>query len=144
MICKCCGKKKTKKASAKRKEFVIPFSCKECGSIKIDYEPVRDVILLWAYPPPEKSAGGIVLVHDKYIGGSLAEELRPDKAVVMAFGPGFFDKKETRFIPMLEYEIGDIVRYNKDVPWKIDLEDSDGNKHNVTMCGMYDIWAIEN
>src|SRR5580692_5585804 len=101
MKCEKCNIEVSEKVSAKRDCFTIPFSCNKCGSIKIKYNPVRDIVYVYQYPAPEKSKGGIVLVDEKYVGyvgGNYKETLRPNKAVILAFGPGYYDSKECVFV----------------------------------------------
>jgi co-chaperonin GroES (HSP10) len=148
MTCKKCGREKSKKTLADRGKFVIPFSCKACGSIKISYRPVRDVVFLFQYPAPEKTKGGIILVDDgtKYVGygadNCYKDTMRPPLAVVLAYGPGYFDSKKHAFMETKGLSVGDDVHVSK-VPWKYDLINDQGEKHKVLACGIKDIYAFE-
>lgn len=126
-----------------RDGFKIPFYCGVCGALKFNYVAVRDVLFVWPYPKPTESKGGIVLVDDNYIGGSYVEEIRPNKAIVLAIGDGFFSKTKKKFIPCYGIEVGDVVRYNKKVPWVIELKNDNEEKHKVTLCGFQDCYAVE-
>ncbi len=131
------------KLNSRRDGFNIPFSCSLCHSLKFNYTPARDVLFVWPYPRPTQTQGGIHLVDEKFIGGSYVDELAPDRAIVLAIGPGYFDKKKHRFVPTHSIEIGDVVRYNKKVPWKIELRNDNGEKFPVTLCGFADCYAVE-
>lgn len=144
MDCKKCGQDKTsQKLKSDRGSFQVPFRCDLCGCIKLDYQPVRDVLIVWKYPAPEK-AGVIHLLEDEnFRGGSTKEYLRPSFAVVLAIGPGYFHPKWKTYVETHSIEVGDDVFFNKQVPWNIELESPNGKKYAVTFCGFSDVYGIK-
>lgn len=138
----CYYRPVNKKLSTHREGFHVPFSCDICGAIDFSYEPVRDVMFLWPYPRPTMSKGGLHLVDDNFRGGSYVDEIAPDKAVVLAIGKGYFNVKKGFFVPTHSINIGDVVHYNKRVPWKIELKNNKGEKYQITLCGFADCYAV--
>jgi co-chaperonin GroES (HSP10) len=144
MECSKCGNDVYDgRTNSNRGIFQIPFKCSECNSIKFDYSPVRDVLFIWPYPAPDK-VGSILLIEDtNFRGGSLKEELRPNLAVVLAIGDGYFDSKKKEFVPTKDLRVGDVVYYNKRIPWRVELKNDDGDKFEVRMCGFNDVYGVK-
>lgn len=121
-------------------EYRIPFVCNLCGSIRVPYKPLRGVVFLWKPAVPEK-VGSIIIPDYEGRRGNARDLMRQPTAVVMAFGPGAYTP-EGSFVPSEGIEVGDLVLYNKDVPWNQMMFDSVGVEHNVILCSYVDIIGV--
>lgn len=140
--CKSCNADMSnKKLRVDRKIFKIPFACKTCGSIMIKYEPTRDLVFLWRYPAPDRIGLIYLPIGEDYRGGGPIKRFSPALAIVLAMGSGYTDRKKG-FVPTHTIEVGDVVLYNKNVPWTLKLKNSDQDPYTVTICGFEDIHAV--
>lgn len=121
-------------------KYKIPFVCSLCGSINIPYRPLRAVVFLWIPPLPEKV--GLIHIPD-YEGrqGNARDLLREPTAVIMAFGPGAYTP-EGKFIPSSGIEVGDLILYNKSVPWSQFMTDPTGKEHKIVLCSYADLIGV--
>lgn len=129
-----------------RDGFIIPFCCSLCGTLRINYQPVRDVVYLWPYPAPEKTKSGILLPDDTdFVGGAYKDEIRPNLAVILGYGPGYFDIKKRKFVPSEGLEVGQVIHFNKKIikAWTVNLKNESGDRYPVTLCGFQDVYGSE-
>lgn len=130
----------------KKGDIVVPFYCKLCGAIKFPYRAIRDVVFIYPEPYPEK-VGSIYLPRDEnYIGGGPTFRLWKPRGVVLSVGPGYWDKKKRRFVPVTGLKVGDIVYFEKNLPkaWRsFEVEGTDGKMHKVVYCGYRDVYLKE-
>ena len=110
--------------------FKVPFCCVTCGNLFFPLQAVRDIVFL--YPKPKQEKIGSIIIPEAF----RTEE---EEAVVLSFGKGYYKKKT--FIP-IELELGDIVKYDKNIPWVHYVRASDGIKHRVKYCSYEDILSI--
>jgi len=120
------------------KEFNVPFVCHTCGNIKFSHRCIRDVVALWVMPKVEK-VGSIYIPDDHFVGGNPADRYKKAIGVVLSVGPGHTDKRRG-LIPNTEIAVGDVVQYEKSVPWIWEIADDKGLKHKVVFCGVQDIY----
>jgi co-chaperonin GroES (HSP10) len=116
----------------------IPFRCSICGAIELKFQghkmtPTRDVVFLWPDQVPDK-------IGSLYVPECYKESRRTSLGTIIAVGPGYYDKKKNRFIPM-ELEIGMYVAYNQEVPWAKLMLDPTGKEHEVKYMGQMDVVA---
>lgn len=101
----------------KTKEVVekhnVPFVCSECGALKFTYRGLRDVVFVFPFEPPKK-------IGSFYVPDIVRENMEVEYAVVLSAGKGYWTKKGN-FKPTKVFE-GDIVVYDKDVPWSCQVE----------------------
>jgi len=122
----------------------VPFYCTMCGAIDFPFQAVRDVVFLYPKPAPEK-VGEIIVPEGQFVGGSVGEKYREPIAVVLSIGLGSRDRKNISFIPTKGVvEVGDVVYYNKKVPWRMNMKGTDGKEHMIVYCGILDLRGIVN
>jgi len=107
-----------------------PFHCIVCGGIQFPIRPLRDLTYLWSDPVPEK-------VGSIYIPKMAQESLLNEFGLVLAVGPGYYDKKG-KYHPT-ELKPGQRVFYDNTVPWSVYVKTPDGVKHIVKFMGEQDI-----
>ncbi len=116
----------------------IPFRCSVCGAIELKFKgqkmvPTRDVIFLWPDQVPDK-------IGSLYVPDCYKESKRTSLGTILAVGPGYYDKKKGRFVPM-ELEVGMYVAYNQEVPWAKLMPDPSGKEQEVKYMGQLDVVA---
>ncbi len=127
-----------------RHRMRVPFYCALCGAIDFPFQAVRDVVFLYPMPAPRK-IGDLYIPEGEFIGGSVAEKFREPIAVVLSVGQGSRDRRNKEFISTKGVvEAGDVVYYNKKVPWRMNMRGSDGNEHVVVYCGILDLRGLVN
>ena len=128
------------KLNCDRGSFVIPFACPVCNAINIRYRAVRDVVFLFPTPKPLTVNGIYIPDFDFGAGGkrNTQEELRDPSAIVLSIGYGAYTPKG-KFLDTNELEVGDVVYYNKRVPWRMEHVGTDGKVYEFTICGYQDI-----
>ena len=117
----------------------IPFRCSLCGSIQLLFQgkkfvPTRDIVFLWPDQVPDK-------IGSLWVPDSFKESRRSSLGTVLAVGPGYYDKKKSRFIPM-DLEVGMYVVYNQEVPWAKLMNDPSGKEREVKYMGQQDVLAV--
>ena len=120
-----------------RKMTKTPFT-NEKGEIVINLKPLRDIVLLFVPPPPDKMGEAQVLVipeqfKDKYY--------RPE-AIVLAVGPGYYGKDGIWREVSNELKPGVKVTFDMNCPWRQRITGLDGKEYIVVMCTEQDIQCI--
>ena len=130
-----------KKMSAQRKELRIPFACGLCGAIDFKFQAVRDVVFL--YPTPKVERVGMIWLLDQDVrGGSAQEALTPPTGYILSAGNGDVNRKTNEFMDFGNQIVpGDMVYFNRNVPWELELPGPDGAMHKVVYCGFMDLFA---
>ena len=106
------------------------------GVIDIKYQPMRDMIFVLS-ERSEQKIGSIIIPED------ARENLGRETGVVLAAGKGHTSPQSGKFIP-ISLKVGDIIVYNKEVPWEVEIEDNFGKKHTVKMmCERDAIGVVE-
>lgn len=109
-ICSTCNREITNPLSRDiTGRYNMPFYCKECRQMNFNYIPLRNLVFIWPSVPPESIAGIIIPENVRYAW-------RDEYGIVLAIGKGYWTKKG-KFIQS-KLKVGDIVIYDKDVPWK--------------------------
>jgi len=129
------------KLNCDRDTFTIPYSCPVCNSINFKWKAIRDVVFLYPTPRPEKV--GSIYIPD-YDGRMVntQESFREGLGIVLSLGKGTYSEKLHRWVSTDDLHVGDLVHYNKQVPWKMNLPASDGKEHQVILCGYLDVWGV--
>ena len=133
MKCKECYQVVDDTLVAKLKEYKVPFVCKTCGMLKFPYQALKGIVFVWPKPIPEKQ-GSI------YIPDVVRSAFKMSAGMVMSTGKGCVDKKTDRFVPA-GVAPGDVISYDKAIPWQVEVPDSEENKHTVDMMSVLDILA---
>lgn len=137
MLCPICKGDQENKEQIKQiiKEQKIPFSCPECGMIKLPVKATLDRVLVWADPVEDK-IGKLGLIHLPEI---VKDNYKTVFGTVVSVGPGYYDaKRNNRFVDT-KVKVGDRIAYDKDVLYKLSLRDSVGKKYYVALMGHEDI-----
>jgi len=113
-------------------KFDVPFRCGTCGALKFPLRPLGDKVFLW--PDRPASHDGKIFIPEK-----MRDEFL-DSAVVLGVGPGYHDKAG-RFHPT-ELKPGQRVRWDTGVPWRHQLEGSDGKMYTIPYMGEKDVKAF--
>lgn len=111
-----------------------PFYNKETQSVVFPYRPIRDVIFVLQLDIPEKI--GSIFIPEQY-----REDYSNGYGLVLAVGPGYYDKGRHKFIPT-ELEVGQYVIFDKMIPWRMDAVGVDGKSHEVRYMGEQDVKVI--
>ena len=132
-MCKECGSEVVTKEIVEK--YQIPFKCNTCGSIKFPYKALHGVVFVWPKPVAEKTEGGIVIPE------FAQYNLKSSTGVVLTCGKGCKHKKTGEFIES-GMVVGDVILYDKNIPWKLDIEATDGAKYIVDLMNVLDVNAI--
>lgn len=116
-------------------EYNFPFYCDLCCAIKSPAKPLRDLVFVYQDEPEEKYGKGIIEIPKQY--QSFYEK---DTGIILAIGPGYY-KKSGQFVPTTA-KIGQKIRFNKQVPFNVELEDTRGIKRRIKVIGEKDILYI--
>ena len=107
------------------------------GELEFPWQPTLDRAFLYPFPLPKKYGNGLIEIpeaHQEFYKGS--------KAILLAVGPGFFDKKG-KWIPVTDQlKPGQIVCFDNTIPWEYKLKGNDGNMYTVFLCGVNDIYGV--
>jgi hypothetical protein len=126
----------------KVEKYNIPFKCKKCGGLDFPYIPINDKVFLFLINDIPEKVGSIYMVNDNYVGGSYVSKKWEPKAIVLAKGAGYYDKKGN-FYNCDNFEVGDIVSFYKGIPdsWRnFEIKNRDTEFNKVIKCGYNDIW----
>ena len=113
-------------------KFKIPFYCESCGSLKFPYKAARDVVFIWPEVTKEK-------IGSIYIPETV--NILTEYGVVLTAGPGHRDTKKGIFYPS-QLSVGDVIVYDKGVPWSMEVVGTDGKTYNVKYMGEQDVKGI--
>lgn len=115
-------------------EYGIPFVCPKCGGIKFPFKALNGIAFLWPKPIQEK-LGSI------FIPEASRDNFKTSLGVVLTVGKGCVEKRSGLFI---EAQIvpGDVVLYDKNVPWSMQIKAPDGKDYQVNLMNILDINAI--
>ena len=116
------------------KEYQVPFVCEVCGGLKFPYQALKGIVFVWPKPIPE-TQGAI------YIPDRVRAIFKTSYGMVMSTGPGCIEKRTGIFVPA-EVIPGDILSYNNNIPWQIEVPDANGKKHTIDMMNVLDVEAI--
>jgi len=117
--------------------MITPFHTSE-GEIQFPWKPTADRAFIFPSPPPETFIeGGVIRIPE-----TLQLDYRKGYGVLLAVGPGFYNKKG-RWCPTLpELSPGCHIYYDVTVPWREVVIGVDGKEHVVVFCGASDIMAV--
>lgn len=114
-----------------------PFHAAD-GSIVFPWKPTSDRAFIFPSPPPETFIeGGVIEIPEQF-----REEHRQGYGVLLAIGPGFFDRRGKWKSILPDLSPGMEVVYDVSVPWRAIAEGQDGQNHLVVMCGATDILGV--
>jgi co-chaperonin GroES (HSP10) len=131
MICEVCKREKPEKAVVVTHQ--TPFTCPECGVIDFPYQPLRDIVFLYADPLPER-------LGSFYLPAQYRENHGNEFGIVLAHGRGYYDKKGT-FHPT-SVRPGDRVMYDKNIPWWKMVFAPDGKEYKIKYMPECDIKGV--
>lgn len=133
MKCKECCLDIDVKMLEKLKTYDVPFRCKACGMLKFPYQAINGVVMVWPKPIPETQ--GLIHIPDR-IRAVFKETL----GMVMSTGAGCIEQMTRKFVKSSVVP-GDILSYDKNVPWQVEVPDPSGKKHTVDMMNVLDVLA---
>jgi len=116
-------------------KFKVPFRCSECSGIYYPYRALNGVVFIWGKPVETITAGGI------HIPEISKDQFKTSYGIVLTAGKGCENTK-TKEYTECELTPGDVVIYDKNVPWKMQVEASDGKFYEVALMNMFDVSAI--
>ena len=115
------------------KEYEIPFT-KDGETIEFKYSPLNGVVFVWPKPIQEK-------IGSIYLPEASRESFKSCKGIVLAASKGCIEKK-TGMYRECELKVGDEILYDKNVPWNLMVEATDGKEYKVDIIGMFDANAL--
>ncbi len=118
-------------------KFENPF-LDQNGKIQFLWNPVADKVFILPSPPPEKH-GSLIEIPQQF-----REEYRDNFGILLAVGPGYYDKKGIFHSTSSDLLPGIKVVYDITVPWKQKVKDNNGMEHELILCGTSDILGIVN
>jgi len=102
------------------------------------WKPTSDRAFIFPSPPPETFIkGGVIEIPEQF-----REDYRQGCGVLLAVGPGFYDRKGRWQSVLPELFPGVEVVFDVFVPWRAIAEGQDGQKYVVVMCGATDILGV--
>lgn len=108
-----------------------PFWSKEEQKLKCPVRMLRDLILIWTPPVPEKV--GMIYLPD-VVRENVKKKLYI--GVVLSVGPGYDNGK--RFYPSF-VKPGWVVYYDPNTPWQMKVRHTDGNDYELRYMGEQDV-----
>ena len=115
------------------KQYKVPFVCSTCGGIQFRMQALKGVVFLW--PEPVKEKQGRIVIPEM-----LKELFKTSIGVVLSSGPGCKEKRTGRYVAS-ELLPGDLVFYDKSIPWHMDIAASDGKMYDIPFMNILDIVA---
>ena len=134
MICNEC---KLEEGALKEvvEKYQVPFKCNTCGNIKFPYRALHGIVFIWPKIIKEKTTGGIVVPE------FAQYNLKSSTGIVLTCGKGCKHKKTGKFVEA-DIKIGDIVLYDKNIPWKMDIEATDNKEYPVDLMNILDVNCV--
>lgn len=133
MKCDTCGLELNEALVAKVKSYDVPFRCQTCGMLTFPYRAINGLVMVWPKPIPE-TQGSI------YIPERIRAVFKTTIGIVMSTGKGCVEKSTKKFVKSTVVP-GDILSYDKNVPWQVEVPDSTGKTHTVDMMNILDVLA---
>jgi hypothetical protein len=115
-------------------EYKIPFICSKCGGINFPYKALGGIVFVWPKPIPETE--GSIYIPDK-----IRQIFKKHTGVVLSSGKGCPDKKTKVFTPS-ELTTGDVITYDKNVPWHLDVLGTDDKLYTVDYMNIFDVLTL--
>jgi len=115
-----------------------PFINKN-GKIAFPYKPMRDMVYMWNYFHPIKFGKGLIKSPKGY-----EDRYEIGVGVVLATGPGYYDKEE-KWIPVNDNIIpGVVVEFDLSIPWTFPMKIADlyDKFHTLPMCPSVNIFGV--
>ena len=125
----------TKKLLVILDKFQVPFRCSECNGIYFPYRALNGIAFLWPKPIKETTLGGI------HIPETLRDTFKTCYGVVLSTGKGCANKKTKEYIESL-LTPGDVVIYDKNTPWVMEVQAQDGTIYKTALMNILDVNAI--
>lgn len=116
-------------------EFENPF-LDQNGKVQFPWNPVSDKVFILPSPPPEKH-GNLIEIPQQF-----REEYKDNTGILLAVGPGYYDKKGIFHFTNSELCPGVKVVYDVTVPWKHKVKDNNGVEHELVLCGAADVVCV--
>jgi len=119
---------------------LTPFYDKVAKALKFNFRPLHDFAFI--FPLVEKRfRKGAKTSSIIEIPAFALEEYVDDTGIVLAIGPGYYDKKN-KFHSTASIKAGMLVAYDKRVPTAMLTKGLDGRQHRIVICGYQDMGAI--
>ena len=133
--CEECGTPHENNNSKVVESFKIPFKCSTCGSVKFPYQALNGIVYVW--PKPIEESVGTIIIPER-----LRQNLKTNLGVVLSVGSGCLDVRRNVFVESSLKE-GDVLKYDKNVPWRDSIEDDTGSEHIVDILNVLDAHSVE-
>lgn len=117
-------------------EFKNPFLLDKSGKVQFPWNPISDKVFILPSPPPERH-GSLIEIPQQF-----REEYRDNFGVLLAIGPGYYDKKGIFHPTHSCLQPGIKVYFDVTVPWKYTVQGLDGQQYAVVLCGTADLFCI--
>ena len=108
------------------------YKCTKCGNIHFKYQALHGVVFVWPKPIKEMTDGGVLIPE------FAQYNLKSSYGVVLSSGKGCKNRKTGKFVDS-DLNIGDIILYDKSIPWKMNVEATDGKEYEVNLMNVLDI-----
>lgn len=116
---------------------ITPWHDKE-GNLKFPYHPLRDLIFIFPTPPPMRIGSENLF----FIPNEFKNRHQDKTGVILAVGPGYYDKKGKFHPTPSELKPGARVVFDNLTPWGQYLPGLDGRQHFVFLCGVCDVLGL--
>lgn len=133
MKCDICNSDINKVMVDKLKKYEVPFVCKKCGMLKFPYRAINGIVMVWPRPIPETQ--GLIHIPEK-----IRAVFKSTLGLVMSAGAGCIEQRTKKFVKTTVLP-GDILSYDRNVPWQVEVPDPSGKKHTVDMMNVLDVLA---
>jgi co-chaperonin GroES (HSP10) len=117
-------------------DYKIPFYCTMCNALKFPMKAHNNYVVVWE-PLPDV-INGIIIPDDAKKG------FRKGLGVILSSGSGVYNKELKRYVPNVT-KPGDVVYYDRSVPWVVEAYGVDGKLYEVPIMPEQDIkaWVSE-
>jgi len=142
VVTKCpdCGNETTQEIIDILDANEVPYRCPTCKGIKLDLQPIRDVVFIFPAKKTE-SVSGFILPDEKFIGGNTRDKFSDPVGIILAVGKGYFCPTQKSFLSLPEQiKPGQLWYYNRNVPWKITSDDFTWVTKAIVYCGFLDLY----
>jgi len=114
-------------------KYSVPFNCLQCGSLDFKYQAIRDLVFVFPLKTPDK-------IGSIFLSDSIKNMYEQEYGIGLSVGKGYWTKKgkfKSTFI-----NVGDLVIYDKQIPWILRILDTYGKKCKIKYMGYQDVKAL--
>ena len=115
-----------------------PWHSKE-GKIQFPYRAILDRVFVYPDLLPERYESKENLIE---IPTQFREFYQEGVGTVLSIGPGYQDDNGKWHYILNQLKPGVHIRFDKTVPWRVNVKGLDGKEYSVVICGYSDVYGV--